>query len=237
MAEAVAWVGSRAELAADGHEYPFAIVGEGGRFLGGCGINQINRIHGLGNLGYWVRSSATGRGVASEAVRQAAAFAFENTELVRLEIVCAVRNERSQRVAERAGGIEAPVAHVDGRATHALLDTGLVHVLPAQPDQDQVPLRGYVLHEADHLGVETGDLISPEHGAPLSFHPHFDLAERQDVVGPARGNTQSAERRDHDCQPQDHFGEQRSLPCPSNPGRTEGQWDVWLIPVGEAHPS
>ena len=99
----------RSHLAAEGHEYTFAIVGDDGRFLGGCGINQINRIHKFGNLGYWVRTSATGRGVASEAVRQAAGFAFRNTDLVRLEIVCAVGNERGQRVAGRAGAVREGV--------------------------------------------------------------------------------------------------------------------------------
>ena len=103
MADAAEWIRSRRQLADEGHEYTFAIVGDDGRFLGGCGINQINRLHRFGNLGYWVRSSATGRGVATQAVRRAAAFAFRNTDLVRLEIVCAVGNERSQRVAVRSG--------------------------------------------------------------------------------------------------------------------------------------
>jgi RimJ/RimL family protein N-acetyltransferase len=109
MADAVEWVRSRALLAAKGREYTFAIVGPEGRFLGGCGINQINRIHRFGNLGYWVRTSATGRGIATEAVRQAAAFAFRDTDLVRLEIVCAVGNDPSQRVAERAGAVREGV--------------------------------------------------------------------------------------------------------------------------------
>jgi RimJ/RimL family protein N-acetyltransferase len=103
MAEAVEWATSRARLAAEGREFAFAIVGADGGFLGGCGVNQINSVHRYGNLGYWVRSSATGRGAATEAVRQAAEFAFRYTDLVRLEIVCAVENRRSQRVAERAG--------------------------------------------------------------------------------------------------------------------------------------
>ncbi len=105
MDEAVEWASSRARLAAEGVEYDFAIVGDDGRFLGGCGLNQVNRLHRFCNLGYWLRSSATGRGVATEAVRQAAAFAFGRTDLVRLEIVCAVGNRRSQRVAERAGAV------------------------------------------------------------------------------------------------------------------------------------
>jgi RimJ/RimL family protein N-acetyltransferase len=105
VAEAADWIRSRSQLAAEGYEYTFAIVSDAGKFLGGCGINQINRIHKFGNLGYWVRTSATGRGVATEAVRQAAAFAFQKTDLVRLEIVCAVGNERSQRVALRVGAV------------------------------------------------------------------------------------------------------------------------------------
>ena len=115
MADAVEWIRSRASLAAEGREYTFAIVGTDGRFLGGCGLNQINRIHRFGNLGYWVRTSATRHGVATEAVRQVADFAFGNTSLVRLEIVCAVGNGQSQRVAERAGAVR------EGILRHRLL--------------------------------------------------------------------------------------------------------------------
>jgi ribosomal-protein-serine acetyltransferase len=109
MAEAVEWARSRAPLAAEGREYAFAIIGADGRFLGGCGLNQVNRLHRFANLGYWVRTSATRHGVATEAVRQVAHFAFRNSDLLRLEIVCAVGNERSQRVAERAGAVREGV--------------------------------------------------------------------------------------------------------------------------------
>jgi RimJ/RimL family protein N-acetyltransferase len=115
LEDAVSWIASLAPLAAAGTEYAFAIVAEDGRYLGGCGVNQINRLHRFGNLGYWVRSSATGRGVAREAVRQVAEFAFRETDLVRLEIVCAVGNLRSQRVAERAGAVREGVLR--GRLT------------------------------------------------------------------------------------------------------------------------
>jgi ribosomal-protein-serine acetyltransferase len=109
MADAEKWIDSRVPLAAQGREYAFAIVDSEGRLLGGCGLNQINRIHRFGNLGYWVRTSATRRGVATEAVRQVARFAFGNTDLARLEIVCAVGNDASQRVAERAGAVREGV--------------------------------------------------------------------------------------------------------------------------------
>lgn len=118
MADAIEWTRSRAALAAEGREYSFAILGAGGRFLGGCGLNQVNRVHRLANLGYWVRTSATGQGVATAAVRQLAAFAFARTDLLRLEIVCAVGNEASQRVAERAGAVR------EGVLRHRLLVHG-----------------------------------------------------------------------------------------------------------------
>jgi RimJ/RimL family protein N-acetyltransferase len=109
LAEAEEWARSRAALRAEGVEYDFVILDESARFLGACGINQINRLHRFANLGYWVRTSATGRGVATEAVRQVAGLAFAETDLVRIEIVCAVGNTRSQRVAERAGAVREGV--------------------------------------------------------------------------------------------------------------------------------
>ena len=109
-ADAADWAEAQARLAAAGsRELAFAIVGQDGRFLGGCGVNQVNGVHRFGNLGYWVRTSATGHGVATEAVRQTADRTFRHTDLVRLEIVCAVDNLRSQRVAARAGAVREGV--------------------------------------------------------------------------------------------------------------------------------
>ena len=98
------FIGSR-ELASQGAEwFSFGIFGkDDGGFLGGVGINFINRVHQMANLGYWVRTSATGRGIATMATRLAARFGFEELGLHRIEIVAAVGNLPSQRVAEKAG--------------------------------------------------------------------------------------------------------------------------------------
>ena len=98
------FIGSR-ELASQGGEwYSFGIFEKyDGAFLGGVGINFINRVHQMANLGYWVRTNATGRGIATTATRLAARFAFEELGLRRIEIVAAVGNVPSQRVAEKAG--------------------------------------------------------------------------------------------------------------------------------------
>ncbi len=107
--EARAWVADQTAAFAKGKEYEFVIVSPTGRFAGGCGIDLLDRINRRANLGYWVRSSEAGRGAATDAARLAAAWAFENLALIRIEILAAVGNVRSQRVAENAGAVREGV--------------------------------------------------------------------------------------------------------------------------------
>jgi ribosomal-protein-serine acetyltransferase len=88
------------------HEF-FITDGDEG-LLGICGLNRIDPANRVANLGYWVRTSAAGTGVAPRAARLLAGWAFANSTLHRLEIVIAVGNERSHRVAEKIG------AHFEG---------------------------------------------------------------------------------------------------------------------------
>lgn len=97
------WLEEQARLHAAGDGFEFLVEDGGGRLLGACGLNQLNRAQRLANLGYWVRSSATGRGVAVAAVRAVSRWAFARTDLERLEIVVLEDNLRSLRVAEKAG--------------------------------------------------------------------------------------------------------------------------------------
>src|SRR5262245_13471861 len=89
--------------------FEFAIVAADGRYLGGCGLNQLDAINRRANLGYWVRSAATRQGVATAAVRALRDWAFGATDLVRLEIVVASGNTASHRVAEKAGAVREGV--------------------------------------------------------------------------------------------------------------------------------
>ena len=67
------FVSSRKKSAADGEWYSFGVFEkDSGRFLGGVGLNFINRVHLMANLGYWVRTGSVGRGVATSATRLAA---------------------------------------------------------------------------------------------------------------------------------------------------------------------
>jgi len=101
--ESRSWIDHCIEARAAGSEYNFAVVDSKEVLLGGCGLNRLQLSHRVANLGYWVRSSAVGRGVATRATVLLADFAFRQTALNRLEIVASTRNIGSQRVAERAG--------------------------------------------------------------------------------------------------------------------------------------
>lgn len=74
-----------------------------GQFLGAVAINQLHPVHQFANLGYWVRSTCAGQGIAATATWMCARFGFEELGLRRIEIVAAVGNRRSQRVAEKVG--------------------------------------------------------------------------------------------------------------------------------------
>lgn len=87
--------------------YGFAIL-RGDELLGACTLSSIHSIYRFCNLGYWVRTSCHGHGIAGRAAKLAARFAFEHLGLIRVEIVIAVGNQASLRVAEKIG------AHKEG---------------------------------------------------------------------------------------------------------------------------
>ena len=102
-AETAAWVAGRPAVWEAKTEFCFAIASASGMILGGCGLNRIEHDSGTANLGYWVRTTAAGNGVATRAAELLREWAFTNTELHRLEILAAVGNFASQRVAEKVG--------------------------------------------------------------------------------------------------------------------------------------
>ena len=79
-----------------------------GQVLGGCSLSHLHPVYHLCNVGYWVRTSRLGEGVAGRAAKLAVHYGFKNAGLIRAEIVMAVGNEKSRRAAEKIG------AHYEG---------------------------------------------------------------------------------------------------------------------------
>ena len=83
-------------------EYHFVITEVAtGSVLGACGLDQVNWVDQTTNLGYWVRTSRTGQGVATAASKLLVRFGFEHLRLKRIDVVTSIDNIPSARVAEK----------------------------------------------------------------------------------------------------------------------------------------
>jgi RimJ/RimL family protein N-acetyltransferase len=89
----------------DGRAFDFAIRArdEPDFHLGNISVWPTSKRERAGEIGYWIRSSATGKGVATEAAARVSQVGFEELELHRITLRIAVGNRPSERVAEKLG--------------------------------------------------------------------------------------------------------------------------------------
>jgi RimJ/RimL family protein N-acetyltransferase len=84
-------------------ESAFAVVDtETGRVLGSIGV-RFSDAGDVGEIGYWLRADARGRGTITRALRVVSAWAFARGGVERLQLRADVDNVASCRAAERAG--------------------------------------------------------------------------------------------------------------------------------------
>jgi ribosomal-protein-serine acetyltransferase len=106
LANVQEYIASQPQTWNDDKAYNLAILeSSSNKYLGGCGLTQINRRNRFCNLYYWIRTGETGHGYATRAVVLMARFAFESLGMQRMEIVIEPENLASLRVAEKAGAI------------------------------------------------------------------------------------------------------------------------------------
>ncbi|MFO7779276.1 MAG: GNAT family protein [Nitriliruptoraceae bacterium] len=92
------------ELVAAGDERAYVISSrDGGGFHGICSLNRIDQVNRTANLGYWLRSTSTGRGLATRAARRLLVHALEDLGIERVEIATSPANAASVDVGRRLG--------------------------------------------------------------------------------------------------------------------------------------
>jgi RimJ/RimL family protein N-acetyltransferase len=102
--DAIEWIEMAYQCWNDGSYFGFAVIDAAdGTFLGATSLSHIHPVYHFCNLGYWVRTGRRGQGIAGRAARLTARFAFEQLGLLRAEVVVAVENSASLRVAEKCG--------------------------------------------------------------------------------------------------------------------------------------
>lgn len=122
QSDACAMLQNRVDGWQEGKEFCFAIEDpDSGALIGDCGLSQVDRRNLRANLGYWVRRGWTGRGIATEAARLVARWGLTTAGLHRLEVLIAVENEPSLRVAHKIGAVQ------EGRLRRRLMLHGQLH--------------------------------------------------------------------------------------------------------------
>jgi ribosomal-protein-serine acetyltransferase len=91
----------------------------GGPILGVTSLHRIDWLRRSAGIGYWIRRSRSGDGLATEASDALLAHAFDALMLHRVEALVALANKPSQRVVEKLGftreGVAREAEFVDGR--------------------------------------------------------------------------------------------------------------------------
>ncbi len=89
----------------DDQGYAYVIFTEAdARLVGGLNLSNVRRgVAQAASIGYWIGAPHAGRGLMTELVRAAVAFAFGALRLNRLEAACLPSNAASQRVLEKVG--------------------------------------------------------------------------------------------------------------------------------------
>jgi len=100
-ADAVAWLESDVEES-------FAVVDRStGELLGSIGVRYLDSA--VGEVGYWMKREARGRGLATRALALLSRWALVEKSLARFQLRADVENVASQRVAEKAGFVREGV--------------------------------------------------------------------------------------------------------------------------------
>ena len=121
--DAKAYLLQRYDMLFAGLAAPFAIVrAPDGELLGSVSLLRIAWEHRRAEVGYWLAREARGRGHATRAVSLICDWGFAALGIERMDLMAAVENFPSQRVAERSGFIGEAVLRSYARGPHGQLD-------------------------------------------------------------------------------------------------------------------
>ncbi|MGE4403716.1 MAG: GNAT family N-acetyltransferase [Desulfobulbus sp.] len=73
------------------------------KIAGVLGYNRIDKVNGIGYVGYWLAQEYNGKGIVTESVKDLVHLGFECYSLNRIDIRCAVDNHKSRAIPERLG--------------------------------------------------------------------------------------------------------------------------------------
>lgn len=135
--DAVAFVRESMEAWRTGTAYDFAIrdAARPDIHVGNISIWSVNRLGRSGEIGYWVRTDATSRGIATEATERLMQLGFETLGFHKIILRIAVGNTASERVAAKLGFIREGVLREEVRINGRWVDHTLFSMLVSEYEQ------------------------------------------------------------------------------------------------------
>jgi RimJ/RimL family protein N-acetyltransferase len=117
-----------------GEELGLAVVDptDADRVWGGASLYDVNRDEARAAVGLWLAPEARGRGIATQALRLLAGWAFEQLGVARLEATCAPENIGSQRMVDRCGFVREGLLRSHSRFKGGRQDLLLFSLLPGE---------------------------------------------------------------------------------------------------------
>jgi ribosomal-protein-serine acetyltransferase len=130
-ADQEAWARFTRDAWDKGTLYAFVILDPDGTLLGACSLEGVDRQRSAANLSYWVRTSATGRGVARTAARLLADWGVGPLGLHRVEISMVTTNAASRAAAAASGAVAEGVLRNKARWAGESHDMAVFSFVPA----------------------------------------------------------------------------------------------------------
>lgn len=84
-------------------DYSIRVKSQPGRHVGNVSVWTVSKLGKIAEIGYWVRSDETGRGICTEAVDRVLEEGFTAMGYHKVVLRIAVGNEASDRVADKLG--------------------------------------------------------------------------------------------------------------------------------------
>jgi ribosomal-protein-serine acetyltransferase len=107
--DTLSFIKSSLEQFSSNHGFAAGIWSDG-RFAGVIGTHKLDLLNRKGEIGYWLGRSVQGQGIVTAACRAVVTHLLGEMDLNRVEIHCAVGNEKSCAVAQRLGFTEEGLA-------------------------------------------------------------------------------------------------------------------------------
>ena len=100
-----------------------------GRWIGSGGFHDWDKTNRKSSIGYWISEEFQGKGLVTEAVKAFLRYGFEEMNLNKIEIHCAVDNSRSRAIPERLGMRQDGILRDDGWLYDHFVDIVIYSIL------------------------------------------------------------------------------------------------------------